>query len=76
VRTITSRWCSSRQAAPESRNEFDIDEGHPHGHWMGHDGKTMVTRRNAFTRDSTIFELQHQRRAGLVSVGEAPSPPA
>ena len=50
---------------------IDIAEGHPHGHWMGHDGKTMVTP-NAFTRDSTIFDFKTNAVRALVPVGEAP----
>jgi len=50
---------------------IDIDEGHPHGHWMGHDGKTMVTP-NAFTRNSTVFDFNTNAVRALVSVGEAP----
>ena len=50
---------------------INIDEGHPHGHWMGHDGKTMVTP-NAFTRNSTIFDFKTDAVRHLVSVGEAP----
>jgi YVTN family beta-propeller protein len=49
----------------------DIAEGHPHGHWMGHDGKTMVTP-NAFTRDSTIFDFNTNAVRDLVPIGEAP----
>jgi YVTN family beta-propeller protein len=49
----------------------DIEEGHPHAHWMGHDGKTMVTP-NAFTRDSTIFDFNTNAVRDLVPVGEAP----
>jgi DNA-binding beta-propeller fold protein YncE/plastocyanin len=51
--------------------QIDIEEGHPHGHWMGHDGKTMVTP-NAFTRDSTIFDFNVNAVRDLVRVGEAP----
>ena len=50
---------------------IDIAEGHPHGHWMGHDGKTMVTP-NAFTRDSTVFDFNTNVVRDLISVGEAP----
>jgi YVTN family beta-propeller protein len=50
---------------------IDIAEGHPHGHWMGHDGRTMVTP-NAFTRDSTIYDFDADKVRALVRVGEAP----
>jgi YVTN family beta-propeller protein len=55
----------------EIQRLINIDEGHPHGHWMGHDGKTMVTP-NAFTRDSTIFDFNTNAVRDLVRVGEAP----
>lgn len=50
---------------------IDIAEGHPHGHWMGHDGQTMVTP-NAFTRNSTIYDFNLGAVRDVVSVGEAP----
>jgi YVTN family beta-propeller protein len=62
------------QLAPGGGNiqrRININEGHPHGHWMGHDGKTMVTP-NAFTRDSTIFDFNTNAVRDLVPVGEAP----
>jgi YVTN family beta-propeller protein len=62
------------QLAPGGANierRINIDEGHPHGHWMGHDGKTMVTP-NAFTRDSTIFDFNTNAVRDLVPIGEAP----
>ena len=62
------------QLAPggaQIERRIDIAEGHPHGHWMGHDGKTMVTP-NAFTRDSTIFDFNTNAVRDLVPVGEAP----
>ena len=62
------------QLAPGGANierRIDIAEGHPHGHWMGHDGKTMVTP-NAFTRNSTIYDFTAGAVRDVVSVGEAP----
>jgi len=62
------------QLAPggaQIERRIDIDEGHPHGHWMGHDGKTMVTP-NAFTRDSTVFDFNTDAVRDLVPVGAAP----
>jgi DNA-binding beta-propeller fold protein YncE len=35
---------------------IDIGRGHPHAHWMSHDGKTMVTP-NVFSNDSSIYEF-------------------
>ena len=62
------------QLAPggsQIEKRIDIAEGHPHGHWMGHDGKTMVTP-NAFTRNSTIYDFNAGGVRDLVRVGEAP----
>ena len=50
---------------------INIGEGNPHGHWMGHDGKTMVTP-NAFTRNSTVFDFNTNAVRHLVPIGEAP----
>jgi YVTN family beta-propeller protein len=50
---------------------IDIDEGHPHAHWMGHDGKTMVTP-NTFTADSTIYDFKTDSVRELVHVGNLP----
>jgi hypothetical protein len=50
---------------------IDIDEGHPHAHWMGRDGKTMVTP-NTFTADSTIYDFNTDSVRELVRVGNLP----
>jgi DNA-binding beta-propeller fold protein YncE len=44
---------------------IDIDQGHPHAHWMGHDGKTMVTP-NTFSDTSTIFDFNTDSVRALV----------
>jgi DNA-binding beta-propeller fold protein YncE len=44
---------------------INIDEGHPHAHWMGHDGKTMVTP-NTFSDTSTIFDFNTDSVRALV----------
>lgn len=44
---------------------INIDEGHPHAHWMGHDGKTMVTP-NTFSQTSTIFDFNTDSVRALV----------
>ena len=44
---------------------IDIDAGHPHAHWMGHDGKTMVTP-NTFSDTSTIFDFNTDSVRALV----------
>jgi len=45
---------------------INIEEGHPHAHWMGHDGKTMVTP-NTFSDTSTIFDFTTDSVRALVS---------
>lgn len=44
---------------------INIEEGHPHAHWMGHDGKTMVTP-NTFSDTSTIFDFNTDSVRALV----------
>ncbi|HZS26165.1 MAG TPA: copper oxidase [Candidatus Angelobacter sp.] len=56
------------QLTPGCRNIerlINIDEGHPHAHWMGHDGKTMVTP-NTFSDTSTIFDFNTDSVRALV----------
>jgi len=48
--------------------KIDIGRGHPHAHWMSHDGKTMVTP-NAFTADSTIFDFPSNHVTSIVPTG-------
>lgn len=50
---------------------LDIDRPHPHAHWMGHDGATMVTP-NAFTADSTIYDFSSDAVAAVVPAGAHP----
>jgi YVTN family beta-propeller protein len=57
--------------APRIERSIDIAEGHPHAHWMGHDGQTMVTP-NTFTADSTIYDFKTDSVRNLVHVGNLP----
>src|SRR5215831_2459569 len=50
---------------------INILEGHPHAHWMGHDGDTMVTP-NTFSATSTIFDFNTDAIRALVSTGTLP----
>ena len=47
---------------------IDIARGHPHAHWMSHDGKTMVTP-NAFSGDSSIFDFPSNHTTSVVPTG-------
>ena len=62
------------QLTPLSRaieRRINIAEGHPHAHWMGHDGQTMVTP-NTFTADTTIFDFAADSIRALTKVGNLP----
>ena len=48
--------------------KIDIGRGHPHAHWMSHDGKTMVTP-NVFTGDSSIFDFPSNHTTSVVPTG-------
>ena len=48
--------------------KIDIGRGHPHAHWMSHDGKTMVTP-NVFSGDSSIFDFQSNQTTAIVPAG-------
>lgn len=50
---------------------LNIEQGHPHAHWMGHDGKTMVTP-NTFSATSTIFDFNLDSVRALVNTGNLP----
>jgi len=50
---------------------IDIEGGHPHAHWMGHDGKSMVTP-NTFDNTSTIFDFNTDAVRALVPTGNLP----
>jgi len=54
--------------AASVERRIDIARGHPHAHWMSHDGKTMVTP-NAFTGDSSIFDFPSNHTTSVVPTG-------
>jgi YVTN family beta-propeller protein len=57
--------------ATSVERKIDIGRGHPHAHWMSHDGKTMVTP-NAFSADSSIFDFPSNRTKAIVPTGSIP----
>jgi DNA-binding beta-propeller fold protein YncE len=62
------------ELSPQAQNvqrKIDIGRGHPHAHWMSHDGKTMVTP-NAFTADSSIFDFPSNSVGAIVPTGAIP----
>jgi len=50
---------------------INIGRPHPHAHWMGHDGQTMVTP-NAFTADSTVYDFASDAIRAIVPTGAQP----
>jgi DNA-binding beta-propeller fold protein YncE len=50
---------------------INIGEGHPHAHWMGHSGETMVTP-NTFSATSTIFDFVADSIRAIVPMGNLP----
>jgi YVTN family beta-propeller protein len=62
------------ELAPLARGverRIDIGRGNPHAHWMGHDGRTMVTP-NAFTADSTIYDFARDAIRAITRTGAHP----
>lgn len=51
--------------------DIDIGRGAPHGHWLSHDGQTLVTP-NVFSDDSTIYDLERDRVRAIVPTGSHP----
>lgn len=51
--------------------KIDIGRGNPHAHWMGHNGKTMITP-NAFTADSTIYDFAADSVHSITTTGAIP----
>lgn len=51
--------------------EIDIGRGHPHAHWMSHDGKTMVTP-NVLDSDSTIYDFDSDSITSISATGSHP----
>jgi YVTN family beta-propeller protein len=56
---------------PRIERSINIAEGHPHAHWMGHDGQSMVTP-NTFTADSTIYDFATDSVRAIAHVGNLP----
>jgi len=56
--------------AERVERDLNIGRGHPHAHWMSHDGKTMVTP-NMFTRDSSIYDFPTDTKK-IASAGAIP----
>jgi DNA-binding beta-propeller fold protein YncE len=50
---------------------IDIGRGHPHAHWMSHDGKLMVTP-NALSGDSTQYNFTQDRVDAILPAGAIP----
>ena len=57
--------------AKSVQRRIDIGRGNPHAHWMGADGKTMVTP-NAFSADSSIFDFPANHTTSIVPTGAIP----
>lgn len=50
---------------------IDIGRGHPHAHWMSHDGKLMVTP-NSLSGDSTQYNFTQDRIDAILPAGAIP----
>ncbi len=50
---------------------IDIGRPHPHAHWMGADGKTMVTP-NVFTSDSSVYDFNKNKVTSISPAGAIP----
>ncbi|OQW30081.1 MAG: copper oxidase [Nitrospira sp. SG-bin1] len=62
------------ELAPLARNverRINIGAGTPHAHWMGHDGKLMLTP-NAFTANSTQYNFANNRIDAIRQTGNLP----
>lgn len=62
------------ELAPLARGverRIDIGRGNPHAHWMGHDGRTMITP-NAFTADATIYDFARDAIRAIPRAGAHP----
>jgi hypothetical protein len=60
-----------RPRAQGIERRVNIGRPHPHAHWMGHDGHTMVTP-NVFTADSSIYDFGFDVLSNVVPVGNHP----
>lgn len=62
------------ELSPQARSverKVNIGQGHPHAHWMSHDGHKMVTP-NAFTANSSIYDFPRDAIAAIVPTGAIP----
>ncbi|HEV3468660.1 MAG TPA: hypothetical protein VG148_05020 [Pyrinomonadaceae bacterium] len=62
------------ELSPKATNverKVDIGQGHPHAHWMSHDGHKMVTP-NAFTANSSIYDFPRDAITAIVPTGAIP----
>ena len=53
------------------QRRINIGAGNPHAHWMGHDGKLMLTP-NAFTANSTQYNFANNRIDAIRQTGNLP----
>lgn len=53
------------------QRRINIGAGNPHAHWMGHDGKLMLTP-NAFTANSTQYNFLNNRIDAIRQTGNLP----
>ena len=53
------------------QRRINIGAGNPHAHWMGHDGKLMLTP-NAFTANSTQYNFSKDRIDFIRKTGNLP----
>jgi YVTN family beta-propeller protein len=57
--------------ATSVERKIDVGRPHPHGHWMSHDGHTMVTP-NVFTNDTSIYDFPSDRTTAVTRTGSHP----
>jgi DNA-binding beta-propeller fold protein YncE len=53
------------------QRRINIGAGHPHAHWMSHDGKTMVTP-NALSANTTQFDFTNNMVDAILPAGVIP----
>ncbi len=53
------------------QRRINIGAGHPHAHWMSHDGKTMVTP-NALSANTTQFDFTNNMIDAILPAGVIP----
>lgn len=60
-----------RPLAAGIQRRINIGRGNPHAHWMGHDGKLMVTP-NAFSADNTQYNFDGDVVEAILPAGALP----